>query len=185
LNKIYGFFGVRAIAKNSTTALRAKPMAINDLLQNDSKTTIEPYKNINITKKTVRFGSDVYQFHNISGFGMAEIKNQNSAAVPLLLAAFVVGLILANFSFWLGAIVCIVALLGIFSIVSTPKEYGLKLYINSGDKKVFITRDLNGIKQVVATLYEFMESEKDGAYVINIDQRGCSIGIGYNEQVSF
>lgn len=84
----------------------------------------------------------------------------------------------------LGVVLVLLAIGGIYFNISQPKRYGLELYVNSGDNKIFITRDLDGIKKVVSVLYEFMENDKEGSYVINIDQSNVSIGVGYAERIN-
>jgi hypothetical protein len=45
----------------------------------------------------------------------------------------------------------------------------LAIYFNSGRSRFFSTRDKEGLKAVVATLYKYMDSDKDlGTYVVNI-----------------
>ena len=49
-------------------------MSVTDLLDSsDNKRTFETAKNIEITKNTVKFGSSVYQFRNVTGFRVGEI----------------------------------------------------------------------------------------------------------------
>lgn len=40
---------------------------------------------------------------------------------------------------------------------------------------MFVTEDLRGVKKIVARLYEFMESERNSSFTVNIDQREASI----------
>jgi hypothetical protein len=159
-------------------------MSINNILQTilqgDTNTTIEKAKLIEITKKTVRFGDDVYQFCNVAGFGVSEIKR--SIPVKLVVALLTIWFALLSVPTF-RIYVLIIGILAIIFILKVrgPKTYGLKLYINSGDSKIFATKDIEGIKTVVLTLYEFMESNEEGSYVINIDQSRAIIGVGYAE----
>ncbi|WP_414586994.1 DUF6232 family protein [Scytonema sp. PCC 10023] len=139
---------------------------LTNALQDNGDTTIEPPSFIEITKKTVRFGSNIYQFRNITGFGLAEAKNGNVVPIKLILIGFAVGLFLANipdFRFW-GIFIALAAIVGIIVNSSQPKRYGLQLELNSGRKRVFITRDLEGVKKVVSVLYNFMESDQEGSF---------------------
>ncbi|MDY7014947.1 MAG: DUF6232 family protein [Cyanobacteriota bacterium] len=158
-------------------------MALNSVLQDNNTTTIEQAQLIYITKKTVRFGADVYQFRNVAGFGLAEVKTANLIPLKVILALFAFGCLLAivpGARSW-GIVAVLLAVGAVFLNSSQPKKYGLKLYINSGDSKVFISSHLAGIKQVITQLYEFMESNTEESYVINIDQSRASIGVGYAE----
>jgi hypothetical protein len=156
-------------------------MNLKNILKEDKNTTIEKATLIEITKKTVRFGNYVYQFRNVAGFGVAEIRK--NIPIGTVLVLFALGLILANIPnlrMW-GILMVLVALGILITEVLTPKRYGFKLSINSGENKIFITSDIEGIKKIVLTLYEFMENNEEGTYVVNIDQSQASIGVGYAE----
>lgn len=75
----------------------------------------------------------------------------------------------------------IISLVIIQLILLIPKRQGLILSLNSGESTIFVSRDIKGIRKVVAILYEFMESDKEGSYIVNIDQRHAKIGVGYAE----
>jgi hypothetical protein len=158
-------------------------MAKNNLLQNgNAPDVVENPPPIKITKNTVRFGADIYQFRNISGFGLGEIPNKDIIPKTIIGALFIFGIILiiSVAKLW-GIFLVLLAFAGIGMNNQQPKRYGLELYVNSGDNKIFITRDLEGIKNIVSVLYDFMESDLEESYVINIDQRNASIGVAYAE----
>lgn len=152
-------------------------MAANNILpQNNDK----PIRNatIEITHRTVRFGSDVYQFRNVTGFGLAPVKNENLFPIQFILGVFVIGLFCANIPdlrMW-GIILVLVAIGGFYANTSQPKKYGLKLYLNSGSPSpVFITSDMPGLEKVVSVLYKFMESNEEGTYIIHAQDRSIRI----------
>ncbi|MDI9634373.1 DUF6232 family protein [Geitlerinema splendidum] len=128
---------------------------------------------VQVTKKTVRFGNEVYQFRNVTGFGLTSINDGFVFPVQWILALFVIGLLASSVeAFRPGGVTFI--LLAIFALLvnnSKPKKYGLELMLNSGDKKLFATTDLNFIKEVVSVLYKFMESDEEGGYVINVQDK--------------
>lgn len=75
-----------------------------------------------------------------------------------------------------GIILVLVAIGGFYANTSQPKKYGLKLYLNSGSPSpVFITSDMPGLEKVVSVLYEFMESNAEGTYVIHAQDRSIRI----------
>ncbi|WP_341733395.1 DUF6232 family protein [Microcoleus sp. EPA2] len=154
-------------------------MAANNILPQE---TDKPIRNttIEITNRTVRFGSDVYQFRNVTGFGLAPVKNENLLPIQFILGLFVIGLFCANIpdSSWriLGIILVLLAIWGFYANTSQPKKYGLKLYLNSGSPSpVFITSDMSGLENVVSVLYKFMESNSEGTYVIHAEDRSIRI----------
>jgi hypothetical protein len=152
-------------------------MAANNILPQD---TDKPIRNttIEITNRTVRFGSDVYQFRNVTGFGLAPVKNENLFPIQFILGVFVIGLFCANIPdlrMW-GIILVLVAIGGFYANTLQPKKYGLKLYLNSGSPSpVFITSDMSGLENVVSVLYKFMESNEEGTYIIHAQDRSIRI----------
>jgi hypothetical protein len=50
-----------------------------------------------------------------------------------------------------------------------PKHYGFLLSLNSGDKKLFTTSDVDGLKQVISVIYDFIETEQDSTYQITVN----------------
>ncbi len=161
-------------------------MTKNSPLQNGNDTkAIENPPPIQITKRTVRFGADVYQFRNVTGFGLGEVKNKAIIPNQIIGGFFLFGLVLVvSVAKGLGVVLVLLAIGGIYFNISQPKRYGLEFYVNSGNNKIFITRNLDGIKKVVSVLYEFMKNDKEGSYVINIDQSNASIGVGYAERIN-
>jgi hypothetical protein len=136
---------------------------------------------IEITKNTVQFDSDVYQFRNVTGFGVCPVP---TFKVPLswIWFSFIFGL-WRTMNSSLNSDEKSVAMLMIgFAILSLafnklwPPKYGLKLYLNSGSPlPVFITRDVPGLKDVVSVLYKFMESHEEGRYVVYSNDRSIRI----------
>ncbi len=143
---------------------------------------------IRITKKTVKFGDEVYQFRNITGFGISVETHSNNRTVPglFLLALFVLGFAVAiffNYAFW-GLLILAVAIWAILSTNTTTKEYKLALYFNSGETRKFATEDVKFLKDVVEKLYHFMDSDEDGAYIVNLTDHSVnydnSVHVGGN-----
>jgi uncharacterized membrane protein len=130
--------------------------------------TVEQNKVITVTKRTVRFAKNVYQTHNIAGFGEGEI---DIGTIPWLLVVvvFILGLILNSFNMLVGWLIVLVGIAGGAWNIFKPKHYGLLPTLNSGDKKLFITIDQTGLKQVISVIYEFIETEKDATYQISIN----------------
>jgi hypothetical protein len=130
--------------------------------------TLEKNKVITVTKRTVRFARNVYQTHNIAGFGEVEI---DIGTVPwaLIVVVFILGLILDSFDLGVGRLLVLAGIAGGVWNFAKPKHYGLLITLNSGDKKLFVTTDKAGLKQVISVVYEFIETEKDATYQISIN----------------
>lgn len=130
--------------------------------------TLEKNKVITVTKRTVRFARNVYQTHNIAGFGEGEVE---IGAIPwgLIIVVFILGLILNSFNLGVGWLLVLGGIAGGVWNFAKPKHYGLLLTLNSGDKKLFVTTDQTGLKQVISVIYEFIETEKDATYQISIN----------------
>ena len=82
-----------------------------DLLDtSDSKRTFETAKAIEITKNTVKFGSSIYQFRNVTGFRVGEIPKKKfpfQSVIVLtiggfLTLAFIIGWFLLLIAYFLG-----------------------------------------------------------------------------------
>jgi hypothetical protein len=167
--------------------------ALNNLPQpNDKATIIDRPESIVITKKIVKFGSCVYQFHNVTGFGLAKVKSSNKIPMLIILLVFFVGAFLFISSFFItwfyeqkewGILVFLLGVVGGLVNLFLPKRIGLELYVNSGDNVIFITADKSGLMNVISQLCEFMESSTEDIKVININQSHATIGIGYAENV--
>lgn len=129
--------------------------------------TLETNKVITVTKRTVRFARNVYQTHNIAGFGEGEVA---IGAIPwgLIIVIFILGLILNSSDLGVGWLLVLAGIAGGVWNFAKPKHYGLLLTLNSGDKNLFVTTDQTGLKQVISVIYEFIETEKDATYQISI-----------------
>ncbi|MDB9526541.1 DUF6232 family protein [Oscillatoria sp. CS-180] len=130
--------------------------------------TLEKNKVITVTKRTVRFSRNVYQTHNIAGFGEGEV-DIGTISWGLIIVAFIFGLILNSFNIEVGWLLVLAGIAGGVWNFFKPKHYGFLLTLNSGDKKLFVTTDQAGLKQVISVVYEFIETEKDATYQISIN----------------
>ncbi|MDY7014642.1 MAG: DUF6232 family protein [Cyanobacteriota bacterium] len=137
-------------------------------------------KVITVTKKTVRFSRNVYQTCNITGLSEGEIE---MGTIPwVIIVGFFVAYLAINaydniydynntFDSSGGIAFIIVAIVGVFWNLKKPKHYGLLLTLNSGDKKLFVTTDKDGISKVVEEITYFMEVEKSSdSYQISINR---------------
>ncbi|GAB4191285.1 MAG: hypothetical protein Fur006_34230 [Coleofasciculaceae cyanobacterium] len=141
-------------------------MVLNAFLSGDNNTKIAEARILYLTKKTVRFGDDIYQFRNVTGFGIGKVKPKKISMKVILILFFLgpfVGLI-PGLTF-LGLIMLLLAIAAIFSNIVQPQLYGLQLYVNSGDAQIFITSDTDWLKRAVGKLYDFMENSEEGSHM--------------------
>ncbi|MCP2731632.1 DUF6232 family protein [Limnofasciculus baicalensis] len=140
-------------------------MVLDSFLQPPDKTAIAKSGLLHVTKKSVKFGDNVYQFRNVTGFGIGEVKSEG---IPILfiLGLFLFGGILATTNNLLVGVIVISIAIGctIWNIIR-PKLYGLTLYLNSGDSRIFITSDTNWLNRAVSKLYDFIENAQEGSYL--------------------
>ncbi|MEG4996219.1 hypothetical protein [Microcoleus sp. B4-D4] len=135
---------------------------------------------IYITKNTVKFGSEIYQFRNVTGFGISPVKTEKFP-IQWILGLFVIGLVVASYFNKPelragGIIMAIVAIIQLILNTFMPEKYGLKLYLNSGSPlPIFVTTDMKGLEKVVYVLYNFMESNAEGSYVVYSSDRSIRI----------
>jgi len=149
---------------------------VSDNVQLESKGVI------NVTRTTVRFSRTVYQTRNISEFSEGQVRMGlipwNSLAI-ILIAGLVIGF--SGFSIYqlnqdstlslvvlVGAVLVMAGVAGFIWNLIDPQYYGLLITLNSGDKRLFVTQDIAGLRQVISTIYEFIETEKDTIYQISI-----------------
>ena len=155
--------------------------------QDDKVIVIDRPEPIVVTKKVVKFGSYVYQFRNVTGFGIANVKTPYKVPPLVILILLFLSAILFSQSDptarGFGLLILLLGCAGVIENLSQPKRIGLELYVNSGDNVIFVTTDKSGIREVISQLCEFMESDIEDIKVINIDQSRATIGIGYAENL--
>ncbi len=155
--------------------------------QDDKVIVIDRPEPIVITKKVVKFGSYVYQFRNVTGFGVANVKTPYKVhPLVILILLFLGGILLSQSdktSQGFGILILLLACAGILDDLLRPKRIGLELYVNSGNNVIFVTTDKSGIREVISQLCEFMESDIEDIKVININQSQATIGVGYAENL--
>lgn len=148
-------------------------MAALPFFESNQNITLEQNKVITITKRTVRFSKNVYQTHNIAGFseGYVEI-----GSIPwlIIVVVFILGLIIGIGNSSLGLLMIVAAIAGVVWNFVKPKHYGLLMTLNSGDKKLFTTSDVDGLKRVIEVIYDFIETEKEATYQISINNSKVS-----------
>jgi hypothetical protein len=127
---------------------------------------VEKNRVITVTKRTVRFEKNVYQTKNVSSFSEGNIV---VSGLPwlLLIVLIILGLIGASFS-WIGWMLMLAGGAGVFWNLSKPKNYGLLLSLNSGDKSLFVSSDTEGLKKVISVIYDLIENETEATYQVNI-----------------
>jgi hypothetical protein len=145
-------------------------MATANPLGSNQSVTLERNKVITITKRTVRFSSNVYQTHNIAGFGEGEV---DIGTIPwiILIVVFIIGLIIGVFNINNGVcLLLIVASIGgaVWNFFK-PKHYGFLINLNSGDKKLFTTTDKENLQKVIAVIYELIETDKEATYQLSVN----------------
>jgi hypothetical protein len=155
--------------------------------QDDKVIIIDRPEAIVVTKKVVKFGSSVYQFRNVTGFGIANVKTPYKVHPLVILIFLLVGTGLVSQSDkttqGFGILILLLGLAGVIDNLSQPQRIGLELYVNSGDNVIFVTADRSGIREVISQLCEFMESDIEDIKVININQSQATIGVGYAENL--
>lgn len=142
-------------------------MARANLFGNQNS-TVERSGVIVVTKRTVRFAKNVYQTHNIVAFSEGDIS---IGKIPwwLVVAVFLSGLAINSVNQSMGILLILLGVGGIVWNFLKPKHYGLQIVLNSGDKKMFVTKDTGGLRQAIAVIYDFIEFEKDATYQISIN----------------
>jgi len=145
-----------------------------------SRTIYSKLTTIYITKKIIKFGDVVYQFCNVTGFKITEVNVINTPDGKYFIF-FLIGFFwtFININFFWGAILFAITVVMITLVIvmlnTLPRKYGLEVSMNSGEKAVFTTNDLKGLKRVIAELSKFIESENERENcAIDIDARNIT-----------
>jgi Family of unknown function (DUF6232) len=127
--------------------------------------TVDRSQLITVTNRTVRFGSSVYQTHNIASFTEGEVDIGGFPWIFVIMGS-TIGLAISSFN-PIGWIVFLAGIAGIIWNLARPKHRGLLLTLNSGEKTLFIAQG-SGLEKVVTDIYTLIETEKEGSYKISI-----------------
>jgi hypothetical protein len=146
------------------------------LFRNGSSITLSQNEEIKITRKTISFGRDVYQFHNVVGFSDGEVDLGKIIPMPIVLIGFLMGWIIANLSSRdAGMLVLTLSFIALMVNIYQEKKYGLLLTLTSGDKHLFITSDSKGLAKVVDQIRSFMESDEDSSYTVAVNNNSITV----------
>jgi hypothetical protein len=151
----------------------------------DSKSPARSFdaaRNIEITKKTVKFGSSVYQLKNVTGFTVKKIPRKGFPLIGTLVLILGTGAITRSSLYYFGPVYAgllvltlSMALMIAFALIRQRVRHGLSLSLNSGEEIFFVSNDENFLMTIVNRLYDFMEKEQDGVVNINMNNRSVTI----------
>jgi hypothetical protein len=137
----------------------------------DSNTYVEVNQLITVTNRTVRFSNTVYQTKNITSFSEGNIVTLEFPWTPVIIITLL-GFMMASTDFrdvkGIGVSIMIVGVFGIIINLARPKQYGLLLALNSGDKKLFVSSDTKGLKNIISVIYDLIETDSEATYQVNI-----------------
>lgn len=150
---------------------------------------------ITVNPRTIRIGTSVYPIDNLSLFGVGSVSKfpLSWQQTGSLLGGIVVAWLLVFFASILatvagselaatiGAMFWLLLIPGLFITIvvvklSDPQHRGLLLAPNSGDRRLFVTTDLNGVARITRMVGEILDGgmqERD-SYVITITNSDVS-----------
>jgi hypothetical protein len=170
--------------------------------QASARSAVENAREIKITKRTIRFGSSVYQFKNITGFKVGKVPGWKfprqtvwtlmwigglAIGIAIAIAAFankgsfnfyssnLYVTLLAEVTFVLGICLILIDLVILIAWLCQKRPLAFILYLNSGHEWMFMSYDRNFLMKIVATLYDFMESD-DSSLFIDMSNRSVTVG---------
>ena len=133
----------------------------------DQNRKFEDADAIEITRNTIKFGSSLYQFRNLTGLTIGKIPKKNFPIVPTLIFG-VAGILFLFFDQrWIGLISLAVVLFFVVRYLNEKKLYGLILYLNSGQERIFLSNDHKFLMKIVNGLYDFMSKQMEGSFTAN------------------
>lgn len=142
-------------------------MATANPLGSNQSITLEHNKVITLSKRTVRFSKDVYQTHNIAGFADGEVDIGTIHWI-IVIVVLIAGLLVNAFNSGVGWLLILAGIGCVVWNFAKPKHYGFLMTLNSGDRKLFVTRDREGLKRVIEEIYDIIETEKEVTYRITV-----------------
>lgn len=150
-------------------------MSMTDFLNsNDNNNrTRETAQLIEITNNTVKFGSSVYQFRNVTGFRVGKIP-KNKFPFQLVMILTIGGTL--TVALVIGWFLLLLALFLVFRHFTQTQYYGLSLFLNSGQERFFVSSDRKFLNKIVSILYDFMENNRDEAVYIDMSNRSVQVG---------
>ncbi|MDF5722138.1 MAG: DUF6232 family protein [Rhizonema sp. PD37] len=152
----------------------SKAVAVLDLLgSSEDKRTFETADYIQITRNSIKFGSSVYQFRNVTGFRVGEIPKYKfplQAVLILTIGGFF------TLAFFVGWFLLLFAAFLVIRYFMQTQYYGLSLFLNSGQEKFFVSSDRNFLIKIVSVLYEFMENQREGSVYIDMTNKSVTVG---------
>jgi hypothetical protein len=147
------------------------------MAQNDTgNVAYQRGQKLKITKRTVSFGNNVYQFKNITGFSEETIYKATTIPWFFIVIGAIAGIIaLSEKEVGIGIFVLLVCAICIVINNMKKEEYGLILTLNSGGRHMFITSDHKMLSELIQKLYHFMDSDQDGMYAVTINDNSIKI----------
>jgi hypothetical protein len=145
------------------------------LFRNGSSITLSQNEKIEITRKTISFGRDVYQSHNVVGFSDGEVDLGKIIPMWIVLTGFLVGFVVGKFEPWVGILIGWLSFVALIINIAQKKKYGFLLTLTSGDKHLFITSDSRGLAEVVDQIRRFMESDENTSYTVAVNNNSITV----------
>lgn len=127
-----------------------------------SSNLVDPSLPITVTPRIVKFGDDIYQLSNVTGFGgtiIDEGRRGFKAPWVLIIILGLIGLFGLFFGNDFMSLFLILTIgLVVLRFIGSSTVYGFGLYLNSGEVRVFKTDNKQFVVNVVNILYEALEN---------------------------
>jgi len=133
---------------------------------------------MHVNKYALTLNEDVFQFQNITGFGIKRISKPAIFPFKVILFFFLIGLVLLLSENTLGGWGALLAFVMqcINWLHQSRKLWSLFIYLPSSENQAILSEDWDGLTVITYTLCKLMESKDDEAsYVININQKHADI----------
>lgn len=154
--------------------------------KHDSKEPKPKY--LSISKRTVRFGTRVYQIRNITNIAMLVIQPTHTFTIQGFIVSGISFFILMSIDNGVAKLLGFLALLvfsfGIYERVSKHPKYALQIETSSGSQNLISSSDKSFIEKIISKIYMFMDDdEQDANYVFNLEDRSISVKGDVTESV--
>lgn len=135
---------------------------------------------LQLSSRTLRFGSQIYQLKNITNVAMIKIRPWYFVSIKGFIISGILFFVLAPIETDFARIVLFISIIifigGICERLIKKPYYALHLETSAGSQRLISSSDKNFIEQIVSKIYSFMDDDSlDAKYVFNLEDRSIQV----------
>lgn len=135
---------------------------------------------LQLSNRTLRFGSRIYQLRNITNVSTIKIRPTYIVSLKGFVVSGILFFVLMAFETTYTRVAGLIALLvfagGIIERVKKKPDYALHLETSAGSQKLISSPDKAFIEEMVSKIYGFMDDDSlEAKYVFNLEDKSIRI----------